>query len=325
MNTVFIITGGAGRVINSIPALEKYERQNPNDNFKIIVHGWEQLFWSHPMLQKRTFGFHQKDLFNQILKQSNVVYPEPYYLHSFFNQQCNLIEAFDECINKTQDHNDLNYNCLYLSKVESNKIKELTKNFKDTNKKRKLIVFQPYGSSVESINNEPIDETNRSLSLYHYFEIVKALKNDAAIVYTSQPQFRHPNDKYSIAIDEYKPYLRTMMGLISECDYFVGVCSVGQHMARAFNKPGLVLMGATMEQNFSYPEHFTIYRKKDRVPEYSPWRLFDTDCEFSNRQNDGIMDFTNDELKEIIKIIKTNIADTNSINFDEKHLEANYE
>jgi len=307
MNTTFLITGGAGRVINSIPALEKYERLNPKDDFKIIVHGWEQLFWSHPTLQKRTFGAHQKGLFDQCIKNNKVISPEPYQLHQFYNQQCNLIEAFDVCINNTTKHSDLNYNCLYLSNFEQHKIKELVARFKEEKKKRKLVVFQPFGSSVEAINQQPIDRSNRSLKLTDYFEIVKAINNDAVVIYTSQLQFKHPNDKYSISIDEYQPFLRTMMGLISECDYFVGVCSVGQHMARAFNKPGLVLMGATSEQNFSYPDHFDIFRKKDRQPFYTPWRLSESDCEFSDRENNGIMDFNENELKEIISTIKSNI------------------
>ena len=315
MNTTFLINGGAGRVINSIPALEKYQRLNPDDDFKIIVHGWEQLFWSHPTLQKRTFGAHQKGLYDFFIKNSQVVSPEPYQLHNFYNQKCNLVEAFDECINNTTDHSDLNYNCLHVGNYERQKIGELINNFKNQKKKRKLVVFQPYGSSVEIINNEPFDRSNRSLKINDYFEIVKCLSSECIVVYISQPQFRHTNDNLSIPIDEYQPYLRTMMGLISECDYFVGVCSVGQHMARALNKPGLVLMGGTSEVNFSYPDHFQIFRKKDRQPVYTPWRLSESDCEFSDRENDGLMNFSSTELKEIVSIIKNNIglsANTNT-------------
>jgi len=55
-NTTFIITGGAGRVIAAVPALEKFARLNPDDDFKVLVYGWESLFWSHPLLQDRTFS-----------------------------------------------------------------------------------------------------------------------------------------------------------------------------------------------------------------------------------------------------------------------------
>jgi len=319
MNTTFILSGGAGRVINAIPALEKYQKLNPDDDFKIIVHGWEELFWSHPTLQKRTFGAHQKGLFDTFIKQSKIICPEPYHLNSFFNQKTNLVEAFDECINNTNHHEDLNHNCLHFSKLEQEKIKELVLGFKEDKKKKKLVVFQPFGSTVEIINKKPIDRSNRSLSMSDYYEIVKAIQQDAAVVYVSQPDFRHPNDKHTIPIDNYLPYIRTMMGIISECDFFVGVCSVGQHMARAFNKPGLILMGATSEKNFSYPDYFDIYRKKDKNPIYLPWRLYDTDVEFIERQNDGIMDFNTTELSEIINLIKCKVdAPTTLLSNNEK-------
>lgn len=310
MNTTFILTGGAGRVINAIPALEKYEKLNPNDDFKILVHGWEQVFWSHPTLQQRVFGSHQKGNFDQHIKNNNIVSPEPYQVYRFYNQQCNLIEAFDECINKTTDHSDLNYNVLHLSNYEQIKIKDLVKNFKEKTKKQKVVVFQPFGSSVEIINNEVIDRSSRSLKLQDYFNIVKSISNNATVLYASQPELRHANDKLSISFDEYQPYLRTLIGLISQCDYFVGICSVGQHIARAFNKPGLIMMGATNEINFSYPNHFYIFRKKDRKPFYSPWRLSEVDCEFSDRMNNGIMEFTHQELDEIKETINLNLTES---------------
>ena len=39
MNKVFWIDGGAGRVIAAIPALLKYGRLNPNDNWSVTYLG----------------------------------------------------------------------------------------------------------------------------------------------------------------------------------------------------------------------------------------------------------------------------------------------
>lgn len=325
MNTTFVISGGAGRVINSIPALEKFQRLNPNDDFKIIVHGWEQVFWSHPTLQTRVFGSHQKGNFEYHIKNNRTIFPEPYHLHRFYTQQCNLVEAFDECINNTTDHSDLNYNCLYLSEYEKSKTADLIDLFKSKTKKRKLVVFQPYGSSVEISDKKPIDRSNRSLLLNDYFQIVKSVSKHCTVVYASQPEFRHTNDTFSIPFDEYQPYLRTMMGLISQCDFFVGICSVGQHIARCFNKPGLILMGATNEVNYSYPNHFSIFRKKDRKSFYTPWRLSEVDCEFSDRINDGIMEFSDHELNQIIEIVNSNLTDHISLKIaDDQTLNGQY-
>ncbi len=308
MNTTFIITGGAGRVIAAIPALEKYHRLKPKDDFRVIVHGWDCLYWSHPLLQKRTFGADQKGLFDSIIRNTKICAPEPYQNNRFYNQKISLVEAFDEEINKTKKHDDIGIPNLYLSSVEDSTIQDYIESEKAKQKKRKVVVFQPYGSGVNQIAKQPVDPSNRSLSLSAYYKIVKELNKDAVIFYASHPQFRHPNDTISIPFDDKQPYLRTMMGLIKHCDYFVGIDSVGQHMARAFNKPGTVLMGSTNETNFSYPDYFELIRKNDREPIYSPWRLADFDCDFANRENDGIMDYTDDELNKIITSIQNKIG-----------------
>lgn len=310
MNTTFIITGGAGRVISAIPALEKYHRLNPNDDFRVIVHGWDNLYWSHPLLQKRTFGINQKGLFDSIIRDTKICSPEPYHNNRFYNQKISLSQAFDEEINQTKNHDDLEIPNLYLSSLEDLIIQDFIESEKSKQKKRKMVVFQPYGSGVDKISEQLIDTSNRSLSIEAYFKIVKELNKDAVVFYASQPHFRHPNDTMSITFDDKQPYLRTMMGLIKYCDYFIGIDSVGQYMARAFNKSGTVLMGATNEINFSYPDYFNIVRKADKKPIYAPWRLAEFDCEFANRENDGIMDFTDEELNSVIATVQEKIGTT---------------
>lgn len=307
-NTTFIINGGAGRVICAIPALEKYAKLNPQDDFRVIVHGWESIFWSHPTLQHRTFGAHQKGTFEQHIKNARVMAPEPYHNQRFYNQKINLIQAFDEEINHTQDHKDLNLNCLHLSQYEIQKTQEFIERLKQEKKKRKVIVFQPFGSGAEIINNQVIDKSNRSLRMCDYVKIIQQLQNDCVILYASAPECRSNKDNISITFDHMHPYHRTLMSMIYHCDLFVGCCSVGQHVARAFNAPGLVIMGGTNEKNFSYPEHFTIYRKNNRKPVYVPWRLSEIDCEFADRENNGLMSFDDKEIDEIISIIKKEIS-----------------
>jgi len=69
-------------------------------------------------------------------------------------------------------------------------------------------------------------------------------------------------------------------------------------------------MGGTDERSFSYPDHFSILRKEGREPVYSPWRLSDGDCEFADRSNEGIMDFTDEELQDICDHIKERVLAT---------------
>jgi len=302
-STTFLLSGGAGRIICAIPALEKYQKLKPNDNFKILIHGWETLLWSHPTLQKRTFSLTQKGHF-ELIKDTRVVAPEPYYVHGYYNQTLSMAEAFDEIINNTTDHSDLPDPKIYVNEYERLKIRETINTYKMQTGKKKVLVFQPYGSAIELVNGTVIDHTNRSLRQEDYYNIVRQLSNDFLIVYFGEHRFKHPQDFTSICMD-HSADLRIWMALISECDYFLGVDSVGQHMARALNKKGLVIMGSTFEKNISYPDYFTFYRNKNKNPSYVPIRLVDFDGMFLSRENDDIMNFDDTQIREIVKIVKT--------------------
>ena len=82
------------------------------------------LFWSHPLLQNKTFSIGTKGIFNQTIKNSRTICPEPYLIHGYYNQQLSMAEAFDEEINKTTDHKDLTPPRLYVATQERNSIKK---------------------------------------------------------------------------------------------------------------------------------------------------------------------------------------------------------
>ena len=46
-DTAIFINGGAGRVICSIPALEKFAEENPDDNFIIVCEGGTDFYKGH--------------------------------------------------------------------------------------------------------------------------------------------------------------------------------------------------------------------------------------------------------------------------------------
>ena len=302
MNTTFIINGGAGRVISAIPALEKYAKLNPDDDFKVLIHGWELLFWSHPILQHRSFSIGQKGAFELFIRNSKVVCPEPYYIHGYYNQKLSLAEAFDEEINKTTDHSDLESPHLYISNLERDTVKRIIQEKLHEMNKKRLVVVQPYGSGIGIMNGRPYDTSHRSMDPDDYLTIIQKFNKDILVVYFGLRELRHPGDKTSLNMESMDPDLRMYLSFIAECDYFVGCDSVGQHMARAMNKPGLVLMGSTDETNVSYPKHFKIYRNGQK-PIYSPIRLTGTDCEFADRMNDGIMKFSTSQINEIANIV----------------------
>jgi ADP-heptose:LPS heptosyltransferase len=303
MNTTFILDGGAGRLITAIPALEKYASLNPQDDFRILTAAWEELFWAHPLLQQKTFNVNQKGTFDLHMKDRKLVHPEPYMLNAYYNQKIHLIEAFDLEINQTEIHDDLDKPNLYLSMQETLKAKEIMENLRRTQNKKRVIVLQPYGSGM-SVSNQgrPSDGTHRSLDVDFYLQLAYRLSRENIVIFFGSKEFQHPGDSYSVNFFDMNPNLRFYMSLISECDYFVGVDSVGQHIARAFNKPATVILGATFEENVSYPEHFKIYRNKF-MPIYTPIRISQIDSDMINSLNERTMMFDEEDLNKILETI----------------------
>jgi hypothetical protein len=306
MNTVFAINGGAGRVICAIPALEKYARINPNDDFRVVVSGWENLYWNHPMLQQRTFGMGHKRLFEDYIKNSRLVVPEPYSNFDYYNQNISMIEAFDQEINNTRDHSDLTSPKLYLQKEETLSVKNLIASAKKEKGIDKVVVFQPYGSTMNLNHGVPNDPSNRSMDPDQALHLAQKLSKHTIVVFFGPKELVHPRDSVMLNVSNMQPDLRMYMSLINEADYFIGCDSVGQHMARAFDTPGLVVMGSTFEKNVSYPDYFKFYRK-DQQPVYSPIRIAGIDCDFADRMNQGIMDFSDTQLNEMFDIVTSDL------------------
>lgn len=301
---VFYIDGGAGRVVAAIPALEKYARLHPNEDWGIVIAGWDQLLWGNPVLQERTYSADTKGLFNNFLKDADIETPEPYRVKGYFTQQLSLAEAFDEEINKTTDHSDLGIPNIVLSKAEEKNAANVIYDAKAQFKKDKTIVIQPFGRSARIDRTEVIDDSTRSLEPRNYLELVRKLSARYNLVLFAENQFFLPEDTYTFKL---QTDLRGWAAIIEAADYFVGVDSVGQHMARAFSKPGTVIVGSTFAVNTTYPDHFQIIEKEGVEKVYSPIRISGLDSHLADRLNDRCMDFTNKEVDEIYSKIVADI------------------
>ena len=305
MNTTFLLSGGAGRIIAAIPALEKYHRLNPHDDFRVVIYGWESLYWNHPVLQSRTYGVGTKGVFDNLVKQNRLVSPEPYHVYGYYNQQLSMAEAFDEVINGTHDHSDLTKPNLHLHSNEVQTARKMVQEALQQRGKKKFIVYQPYGSGIQMVNGRPHDASGRSLDVDDALYLGKLMSQDAVVLYFGSNEYIHPGDDFMLnARNISGADLRFFMAMISQADVFVGVDSVGQHMARSFDLPGLIIMGSTFEVNVSYPEHFRFYRNGVK-PTYSPIRIGGIDCDFADRANDSIMRFTQSQIEDMHRIVRT--------------------
>ena len=117
MKPVFAISGGMGRVLCALPALEKYYK-NHGKNFYIFSESGLEFFVGNKRLQDITYSPETKDLFETIIRPNNLITPEPYRDHGYYNQKRSLSESFDFLINNTEDHSDLERPKIYLTKQE---------------------------------------------------------------------------------------------------------------------------------------------------------------------------------------------------------------
>lgn len=307
----FFINGGAGRVICSIPALEKYQQDSGDNDFVIVCEGGTDFFKGHPALYSRTYDNWHKNLFEEKLKDKELVSPEPYRVWEYFNQKCNLSQAFDICINN-QGIRDLVKPTLRLSIEELLAGKHAIKEIKEKTKKDKVVVFQPFGRGTIVHENVISDPSGRSFEAAHAINIIKKLQKNYAVVFMSDfgIEFSKHGCNKPVAFPT-GINLRTWAGIIQSADYFLGCDSVGQHISYALGKPSTIVVGSTFKENVSYPDcdYFDVLDMGGDIRKYSPIRI--TIDEVADRTNEGIM-VMNEAIEDaIVESVIKGVKSTN--------------
>ena len=295
----FFVNGGAGRVISSIPAFEKYAETN--DDFIIVCEGGTDFFKGHPVLDGKVYDHWHKNLFQEHIIQRDCETPEPYRVWHYYNQKCSLAQAYDIAINGLDEPRELPKPTINLNKTEVSSGYNIVEEIKATTKKDKVIVVQPFGRSVEQMGEFLADPTSRSMSLVGAVDIINQLKKDYAVVIMSEHHFatEENEDKYPIARPQIQD-MRIWAAVIEVADHFLGCDSMGQHIARAFDKTATVVVGSTYPENISYPDHkdFDIIDVGNGRREYAPIRI--TMDERVDRFNDEAMELDKKQIDQIV-------------------------
>ena len=302
----FFINGGAGRVICSIPALEKYAETH--DDFIIVCEGGTDFYKGHPVLYNKVFDNWHKGLFEKDIKHRDCVSLEPYRLWEYYNQKCNLSQAFDILINDLKEPRELPKPTIVLSKMELLSGFNAVEEVKAVTGKDKVLVVQPFGRGVEQVGNDFIaDPTSRSFSLSSIVDIVNELKRDYGVIIMSEMHFPLEKDeeqsKYKVARPAITD-MRLWASIINASDHFLGCDSMGQHIARAFDKTATVVLGSTYPENITYPDYkdFDIIDIGLDRRKYSPIRI--SMDEEIDRYNDESMEMTKDHVHQVLSSVR---------------------
>jgi hypothetical protein len=301
MTTIISLDGGLGRIITSIPSLLKYHKNHPNEEWYLMIPGWDFITWGFTELQERTFDPDAKGSFDFYWKADRVITPEPYRLPAYYRNEISLREAFDVCINDSVDHTDLPKMQLRLSLQEKRRAYEIIEEAKSFHKKSKTIVLQPYGSTATPHPTGIFDDSLRSIPkpMLDYF--INKLSKDYNLIYMGADEFHNaktfkPN---------YDLNLREWCAIIKEADYFIGCDSCGQHMRKCFDKKASVVITGTHRVNVTYEDFHIIERNVHFYPD--SMRISGFQSHMTSRLNEERTKFTQEEIEKAYFEIIENI------------------
>jgi hypothetical protein len=304
----FFINGGAGRVLCSIPAFEKYAEESGDNDFIIVCEGGTELYKGHPVLDIRSYDHWHKNIFKDKLKNMDLVTPEPYRVWEYFNQKCSLAQAFDIEINKAGIR-EMDTPCLYLSRDEEIAGINVIDEVKTGLKKEKVVVFQPFGRGIGDRNGNLSDPSGRSFEFQSVINLIKKFQKQGwGVILMSELKLdaKKTDLQEEIAQPE-NATLRTWAAIIKNADLFVGCDSVGQHISYSVKTPTIAVLGSTFPINVSYPENdiFKVMDLGENLRQYSPIRIVIDEA--VDRANERLMlmtseieDYLIDEAKKLM-------------------------
>jgi uncharacterized protein (UPF0262 family) len=301
MTSIIWIDGGIGRVIASIPAVLKYHRNHPDEEWYIMIPGWDFVMWGFAELQQRVFSPDTKGAFDLFWKADKVITAEPYRVPGYYRNEISLREAFDVAINDSTDHSDLPPMQLQLSSSEKRTAFDVIKKSKKLHKQEKTIVLQPFGSTAIQHPTGIFDDSHRSMpnDMIDYF--IENLSGKYNLIFMGPKEF---HDTRTFRPDP-DPHMREWMAIIEAADYFIGCDSCGQHMRSASNKQASVIIAGTHKINTSYDNFHIIERNIPFQPD--SMRISHFHSHMVSRLNEVRTNFSQEEIERAFQEILNNI------------------
>jgi len=299
MKNIYYLEGGAGRVLCSIPAFEKLFLEN--QNFDILTSYRKEFFIGNPLLEKLSHSIDRPGLFNRIIRDNNLIKLEPYHIKEYYNQQCSLATAFNIEINN--DPSVLPPPKIYFTPAESQKYKTYIEGLKKEHKKNKVLVFQPFGMEAKFFDDGIFDSSNRSFIMENIVDLIQMLRKDYLILWMGGLRLNISNQFDTILYFDNDINLRDWAGYIMNADHFLGMDSIGQHLAKAVGQTATVVIAGTYPINVTWPntENFHVLDLGKDTRQYDPIRITYDDKVMEN--NNGLMRMSDKLLDQVVESV----------------------
>lgn len=295
VNKVIQIDGGIGRVLCSVPAVEKFAKNQATllGNKTCIITSQPEIFSHNPHIYK-LYSLNNEHLWDDVIRQGDFILPEPYLNRDYYTQKHHLIQSFDVLLNGEEDKT---LPTIYPTREEREWAAKFIANIRETTNSKYIVFFQFQGSSFNLNYPDDRDVTERSLSLALSERIIEETTQDRDFCYVNCSHVPYDHSK----VWQYQFTLRQLLVATELCDFVVTIDSALSHIGAMWKKSGILILGGTYPKNIGYDSYQTIIR--DGYPTaYFPNR-FHSSMSF----NVGALDFTEDEITELINSIKSKI------------------
>ena len=293
MKKILHIDGGIGRVVCSLPAIEKYAQNNKD---LIVMTPWPGVFKNNCCVDEvvDSWGMEQQNkassLWTKYISKNEYIKPEPYFDYNFYMEAHHIIESFNFLLNATVETAKPKF---FLTNEEDNKAYNFIQRMKLSF--QKIVVMQPFGSSAKKIKDKLVDESYRSLELDFVYEMLRVFPGDWGILYLGDMPLKHHR---LLTIEPLS--VRNIIALIKHCDAVITIDSVAQHIAYAYDKPTVVFWGASSFKNFGY-SNFLNLKREGYPKKHLPLRV----VSIKDTYNMDAMLFNNKEKEEFLdKILR---------------------
>jgi hypothetical protein len=139
------IDGGIGRVLCSVPAVEKLSKTRD----VIVITSHPEIFWHNPYIYK-VYGLGREYIWDDVIKNGEFLYPEPYYNYKYYTQEHHLIQSFDMLLNGGTGK--FYTPKIYLTRDEIIWASEFIKLRRVDSGKNRVAMLQCFGSSAKIVD-----------------------------------------------------------------------------------------------------------------------------------------------------------------------------